>query len=106
MKKKFAILSLGLFTLAAFVSFFNFQNWANIPSPAPEILWWLFTFCVSGYAFYRRSLTTWILVSMVIGIQLGFQFKEFALELHVLSKIFLKLIKTIIGPILFATLDL
>lgn len=104
MKKKFAILSLGLFTLAAFVSFFNFQNWANIPSPAPEILWWLFTFCVSGYAFYRRSLTTWILVSMVIGIQLGFQFKEFALELHVLSKIFLKLIKTIIGPILFATL--
>src|SRR5690606_12225989 len=36
--------------------------------------------------------------------QIGFEFKELAMNLQVLSKVFLKLIKTIIGPILFSTL--
>lgn len=104
MKKKLALLSFLFFSIASIISFLDIRHWVNIPSPAPQLLWWLFTSCITGYAFYRKSLTTWILVSMVIGIQLGFEFREFALNLHVLSKVFLKLIKTIIGPILFATL--
>lgn len=65
---------------------------------------WIFALCLVVYAFYKRSLTTWILVSMVIGIEIGLDFKEFAPNLRVLSQIFLRMVKTIIAPILFATL--
>jgi proton glutamate symport protein len=62
---------------------------------------WLF---VIIYAFNKKSLTTWILVSMIIGVEIGLNFPAFAQNLSVLSKIFLRLIKTIIAPILFSTL--
>ena len=41
---------------------------------------------------------------MVIGVEIGLNFPDFAQNLSVLSQIFLRLIKTIIAPILFATL--
>ncbi len=41
---------------------------------------------------------------MIIGIEIGLNFPYFAQNLSVLSKVFLQLIKTIIAPILFATL--
>lgn len=56
------------------------------------------------FAIKKRSLTTSILVAMFIGIEVGHDFKEIALELKVLSDIFLRMIKTIIAPLLFATL--
>ncbi len=55
-------------------------------------------------AIKRKSLTTWILVSMVIGAEIGHDLPAFAVNLQILSKIFLRLIKTIIAPLLFATL--
>ncbi len=69
-----------------------------------QALWWTFGVAAFAFALKRKNLTTWILISMVIGILIGFQFPDFALNLQVLSKVFLKLIKTIIGPILFSTL--
>jgi len=65
---------------------------------------WITWVFVILYAFNKKSLTTWILVSMIIGIEIGLNFPQFAQNLSVLSKIFLRLIKTIIAPILFATL--
>jgi proton glutamate symport protein len=65
---------------------------------------WLAWLFVIVFAFRRKSLTTWILVSMIIGVEIGLNFPVFAQNLQVLSKIFLRLIKTIIAPILFATL--
>lgn len=41
---------------------------------------------------------------MIVGTEIGLNFPHFAQNLAVLSKIFLRLIKTIIAPILFATL--
>ena len=52
----------------------------------------------------KKSLTTWILLSMVVGVEIGLNFPHFSQNLRVLSQIFLRLIKTIIAPILFATL--
>src|SRR5690606_14319379 len=49
-------------------------------------------------------LTTWILVSMVIGAELGHDYPAIAVQFQVLSKVFLQLIKTVIAPLLFATL--
>ena len=56
------------------------------------------------YAIRKKNLTTWILVSMVVGTEFGVDFPEIAVEMKLLSKIFLKLIKTIIAPLLFGTL--
>jgi proton glutamate symport protein len=65
---------------------------------------WITWVFVILFAIKKRSLTTWILVSMIIGIELGLNFPDFSQNLQVLSQIFLRLIKTVIGPILFATL--
>src|SRR5438874_3968703 len=61
----------------------------------------------------RVSLTQWILVSMVVGILLGWLFPESARDIHrgwaatdlnVLSSVFLRMIKSLIVPLLFGTL--
>jgi proton glutamate symport protein len=64
----------------------------------------LSVFLLFIYAFRKRSLTTWILVCMVAGAEFGYDVPEIAKKLQVLSDIFLRLIKTIIAPLLFSTL--
>jgi proton glutamate symport protein len=56
------------------------------------------------YALRKRSLTTWILVCMVAGAEFGYDVPEVAKKLQVLSDVFLRMIKTIIAPLLFSTL--
>jgi proton glutamate symport protein len=56
------------------------------------------------YAIRRRSLTTWILVCMVAGAEFGYDVPGVAKKLQVFSDIFLRMIKTIIAPLLFSTL--
>lgn len=55
-------------------------------------------------AFKRKSLTVWILVSMLAGAEFGYDFPLIAKNIQFLSEIFLRLIKTIIAPLIFATL--
>src|SRR5260370_42708316 len=55
-------------------------------------------------AWRRRSLTVWILVAMIAGAELGFDAPAVAVNLRVLSDIFLRLIKTIVAPLILATL--
>ncbi len=55
-------------------------------------------------AFKRKSLTVWILVSMLAGSEFGYDFPHIAKNIQFLSEIFLRLIKTIIAPLIFATL--
>jgi proton glutamate symport protein len=52
----------------------------------------------------RPSLTTWIFLSMAAGIVLGAAAPQFAVKLNPISNIFLRLIKSIIAPLLFGTL--
>src|SRR5437899_5494807 len=52
----------------------------------------------------RRSLTMWIFVAMIAGAELGFDAPRIAINLRVLSDIFLRLIKTIVAPVILATL--
>jgi proton glutamate symport protein len=55
-------------------------------------------------AWRRRSLTAWIFVSMVAGAEIGFDAPAFAIGLRVFSDIFLRLIKTIVAPLILAVL--
>ena len=52
----------------------------------------------------RPSLTTWIFAALVAGVVLGYAFPNFAVRLEPISNIFLRLIKAIVGPLLFGTL--
>lgn len=61
----------------------------------------------------RISLSQWIIISMVVGILVGYLFPESAradhggwaaTDLNVLSSIFLRMIKSLIVPLLFSTL--
>jgi len=52
----------------------------------------------------RPSLTTWIFIAIVIGAAFGYFFPTAATELRILSTIFIRLIRTIVAPLLFATL--
>src|SRR3954469_18411821 len=52
----------------------------------------------------RVSLTSWILLAMVAGVLIGWQAPAFAESLKPLSTVFLRMIKSIIVPLIFGTL--
>ncbi|HLV23804.1 MAG TPA: cation:dicarboxylase symporter family transporter [Moheibacter sp.] len=65
---------------------------------------WITLLSLVYYCIKKRSLTTWILFSIVLGAVLGYDYPGIAMSLHPLSQGFIRLVKTIVGPILFATL--
>ncbi len=103
-KKRIVQVFLLLFTFSALI---HLADLYNIIAVNPILLTgsrWAAWFLLILFAIQKKSLTTWILISMVIGTEIGLNFPEFSQNLRVLSQIFLRLIKTIIAPILFATL--
>jgi len=52
----------------------------------------------------QSRLTIAIFISLVLGILVGWAFPAFAVKTHVLATIFLRMVKMIIAPLLFATL--
>src|SRR6516165_3579047 len=68
------------------------------------VIRWLVVFLLIVYGWRRKSLTIWILVAMVAGAEIGNDWPGVALNLRLLSLIFLNLIRTIIAPLLFSTL--
>ncbi|MBC7776785.1 MAG: cation:dicarboxylase symporter family transporter [Phycisphaerae bacterium] len=65
---------------------------------------WLTIAAICAYGWTRSSLTTWILISMVVGFEVGLDMGKAAKDFDVLSSIFIRLIKTVVGPLLFSTL--
>jgi len=65
---------------------------------------WLAIVLMAAWAARRGTLTPWIFVAMVGGAELGFDAPGFAVNLRVFSDIFLRLIKTIVAPLILATL--
>ena len=79
---------------------------AGIPLE-PQVLFWARWWAVGALVIYgwkNNSLTTWILLSMIIGMAVGYDFPKVGGNLEILSKIFIQLIKTVIAPLLFGTL--
>lgn len=95
------LLSIGITSSFIFLTTFNLME---IPSELFLGSRWITIGLIGYFVYKKKSLTGWILFSMIIGAAVGYDFKEFALSLKVLSLVFLKLIKTIIAPLLFGTL--
>lgn len=93
-----------LFTISALLHLAEFYHLVALnPVVLTGSRWAAWVFLIV-FAIQKKSLTTWILISMVIGVEIGLNYPAFSQHLRVLSQIFLRLIKTIIAPILFATL--
>ncbi len=100
-------LLLSVLALFFFDSVLHLANWIEWVSVSPYLLAvsrFIFIIGLGYYAFKSRSLTVSILLAMFIGIEVAEYFPTAALEMKVFSDIFLRLIKTIIAPLLFATL--
>lgn len=91
-------------TITAFLHLSGAWFGLEIPVLINTISRWLVIVIVFVYTVRKKSLTTWIMLSMLIGAEFGHDFKSVAIHLNVISKIFLNLIKTIIAPLLFGTL--
>jgi proton glutamate symport protein len=105
MKTKYTLLAIAIsLALASSTTLLNYFHVVDISESVLVVFRYLFIAAMVLFAYQRKSLTVWILISMIIGAEIGHDFPEFAVNLKVVSKIFIKLIKAIIGPLLFATL--
>ena len=103
MAKRVLYLALAALTVTAILTVIS-----HYLTPLPQTLLlavrWITLATFIFYAAIRRTLTTWIVVAMLIGAALGHDWPSLAINLRVVAQIFLRLIKTIIAPLLFATL--
>lgn len=103
-RSKFVLFSAVAVFVAILLTYADASGWlSGAPWLAP-VCRWAAILLLSYGCWRRKSLTTWILFSMVIGAEVGFDFPAVAQEMKIVSKIFLKLIKTIIAPLIFGTL--
>jgi proton glutamate symport protein len=103
MKSKSLLLAVTLVSIAAVLSIVSREL---MPLP-PRLLFsmrWIAIGALFLQGFYRRTLTNWILIAMFTGAAIGHDWPGIAINLRVISLVFLRLIKTIIAPLLFATL--
>jgi proton glutamate symport protein len=102
--KFFPYLLLSIISITLFLLVVRANNILEISSVILLIFRIITVMLLFVYAFRKRSLTTWILVCMVAGAEFGYDLPEMAKKLQVFSDIFLRMIKTIIAPLLFSTL--
>jgi len=98
------IILLSILFVVSILTLVNHYDIISIDSTVLMIFRWIAIAGIIGYAIFRKSLTTWILISMIVGAEFGHDLPQIAVNLNVVSKIFLRLIKTIIAPLLFATI--
>jgi proton glutamate symport protein len=103
-KQKYSLLALIVITVVIILQVLVHWQIISLTLLLMTILRWTAIAMIIGYAIMRKSLTTWILISMLIGAEFGYDFPAVASHLNIISKIFLRMIKTIIAPLLFATL--
>jgi len=102
--RSYMIFLLSALFVVSLLTIINHYNIVNIGKTILMIFRWIAIIGIVGYAVYRKSLTTWILISMIVGAEFGYDLPQVAVKMQIVSKIFLRLIKTIIAPLLFATL--
>jgi len=104
MKRNLLIIAFAVAAIAAVAHLLRDSILPGIPPVALLSLRWIALATFAGYALVRRSLTAWILVGLLAGAEFGHDAPATALHLQILGQIFLRLIKTIVAPLLFATL--
>lgn len=107
MKINWQTFTIAFFTVITSIILLNlvsFYSLIAIPDAILLISRWIGMVFIVWYALRKKSLTTWILISMILGAEFGHDFADIAIHLNLFSKIFLNMVKTIIAPLLFSTL--
>ncbi len=99
-RQNVALLAAAILALAALLCW-RFAGQATLLCAA---LRWIALAALVVYGCLRRTLTAWIFIAMLLGAVIGHDFPNAATNLRVLALIFLRLIKTIIAPLIFGTL--
>jgi Na+/H+-dicarboxylate symporter len=99
-RENIALLIAGIAALAALLGW-RFAGEATLLCAA---LRWTALGALVVYGCFRRTLSAWIFIAMLLGAAIGHDFPNAATNLRVLALIFLRLIKTIISPLIFGTL--
>lgn len=102
--RRSGLLSLAIFSIIALLHFVHLEHWTTIPESLLLFSRWALIVSLVVFAWFKKSLTTWIFVAMAIGVEIGLDFPAFSQNLRFLSVIFLRLVKTIVAPLLFSTL--
>lgn len=76
----------------------------HVTALAGELVRWSGLLLLLLWCVRRRRLTPWIFAAMLAGAELGFDHPAAAVSLRVLSDVFLRLIKTIVAPLILGTL--
>jgi proton glutamate symport protein len=98
--------TLSLLVILGAVIFSAGAAW-RIASPhalATQWLCWTGLILLAVVAIFRRSLTFWIFLAMLVGLEIGLDAPQFATHLRIFSDIFLRLIKLIVAPLILGTL--
>ncbi|WP_026705566.1 dicarboxylate/amino acid:cation symporter [Flavobacterium soli] len=103
-KSKISIVTFISVIIALIITLLYEFDIATFNNEFMMVVRWTVGVLLIANALHKKNLTTWILTSMVLGIFIGVDFPNFAAALQPLSSGFIKLVKTIVGPILFATL--
>jgi proton glutamate symport protein len=102
--RSYVIFLLATLFLVSLLTIINHYGIISVNKNVLMVFRWIAIGAFIGYALYKKSLTTWILISMLVGAEFGYDLPHIAVKMQLVSKIFLRLIKTIIAPLLFATL--
>lgn len=103
-QNRVGLITLLFITVAALLGVLKDFGIIDVPDNLMIATRWVLALVLVAYAVLKKNLTTWILVCMVLGVFVGIDYPHVAVALQPLSKGFIKLVKTIVGPILFATL--
>jgi proton glutamate symport protein len=103
-KRQAGLLALLLFTITALLHVLIWSHIASVPEPVLSASRWLFIAGLTLYAWFKRSLTAWIMMAMFLGVLIGYEYPPFSQQLVFLRQIFLNLVKVIVAPLLFSTL--
>src|SRR5690606_6290376 len=99
-KAKIGILT-ALFITLAFIITILYEF--DIVSISPMFMFgirWITAFVLLVNALARKNLTTWIITCMIFGVFIGIDYPNAAMALQPFSKGFIKLVKTIVAPII------
>ena len=102
--RRYMLFLLSSLLVVSILAVLNHYEIVNVGKTVMMIFRWIAIIAIIGYAVYKKSLTTWILISMIVGAEFGYDLPSVGVKMQIVSKIFLRLIKTIIAPLLFATL--
>lgn len=103
-QRTFFILLFSVITVTFILNLGQVYSFWNMDQTVLLVSRWFTMTMLVAYAFRKKTLTTWILISMALGAEFGHDVPSVAIHLNLFSKIFLNMVKTIIAPLLFATL--